>query len=70
LARSVEQPDGPSEHAAGWRQCPDGRWYPPVTGEVRAPTDSAQLTELAELINSGEVTTAIDEVVDDPELAV
>jgi hypothetical protein len=59
-----------SEHAAGWRQGPDGRWYPPITGDVAPPTDAKDLTELAELINSGAVTTAIDEIVDDPELAV
>jgi hypothetical protein len=41
-----------------------------VTGEVRAPSDPVQLTDLAKLINSGLVTTAIGEVVDDPELAV
>ena len=32
--------------------------------------DGDRLIELAELINSGDVTTAIDELIDDPELAV
>jgi len=59
-----------SEHAAGWRQGPDGEWYPPITGDAATPTDPEHLTELAELINSGAMTTAIDEIIDDPELAV
>ena len=60
-----------AEHAAGWRQGPDGRWYPPINeraGLVHADQD--QLAEVAALVNSGALTSEIDEVVDDPELAV
>jgi hypothetical protein len=32
--------------------------------------DAERFAELAALVNSGVLTTAIDEVVDDPELAV
>jgi hypothetical protein len=56
--------------AAGWRQGPDGRSYPPINGEASPPADVDGLAELTELINSGAMTAAIDEVVDDPELAV
>jgi hypothetical protein len=64
-----------SERPAGWRQGPDGRWYPPLTGSAGpdgSPSDHADLplAELAELINSGEVTASIDALVDDPELSV
>jgi hypothetical protein len=59
------------ERSAGWRQGPDGRWYPPINERdepVRADRD--RLAELAVLVNSGALTTEIDEIVDDPELAV
>jgi hypothetical protein len=59
------------ERAAGWRQGPDGQWYPPINEReepVRADRD--RLTELAVLVNSGVLTAEIDAIVDDPELAV
>jgi hypothetical protein len=60
-----------SDRAAGWRQGPDGQWYPPINERnesARVKQDG--LAELAELVNSGVLTTEIDEVVADPELAV
>jgi hypothetical protein len=59
----------------GWTVGADGRRYPTrvepdgtvVTG---SPRSSAELAELAELMNSGEVAREIDRLVDDPELSV
>ncbi len=60
-----------AERAAGWRQGPDGQWYPPINrGQVPKHPGVARLSEMAALVNSGAVTREIDEVVDDPELAV
>ena len=62
---------GVAERAPGWRQGPDGRWYPPINARerpVRAGRD--QLAELAVLVNAGALTTEIDGIVDDPELTV
>lgn len=71
------RPDGTvfsmTERSAGWRQGPDGQWYPPVNavdGEGSVATDQERLTELGVLVNSGALTSEIDEVVKDPELAV
>lgn len=59
------------ERAAGWRQGPDGRWYPPINErEEPVHADRDRLAELAVLVNSGALTAEIDEIVDDPELAV
>jgi hypothetical protein len=59
------------ERAAGWRQGPDGRWYPPINeAEEPVRVSRDRLAELAELVNSGALTTEIDGIVDDPELAV
>lgn len=59
------------KRAVGWRQGPDGRWYPPIN-ESREPVGHSQdrLVELAVLVNSGALTAEIDEVADDPDLAV
>lgn len=60
-----------AERAAGWRQGPDGEWYPPINqGQAPGSSGVARLSEMASLVNSGAVTREIDEVVDDPELAV
>jgi hypothetical protein len=60
------------ERAAGWRQGPDGRWYPPINerDDPAPAADSSRLAELAVLVNSGVLTAEIDEAVDDPDLAV
>ena len=63
-----------AERAAGWRQGPDGRWYPPIN-ERDEPDGAdrdrlAELAELAVLVNSGVLTVEIDGIVNDPELAV
>lgn len=56
-----------SERTAGWRQGPDGRWYPPVNGESKpVHADREHLAELAALVNSGALTPEISAVVDDP----
>jgi hypothetical protein len=59
------------ERGPGWRQGPDGGWYPPINEReepVRADRD--RLAELAVLVNSGAITAEIDEIIDDPALAV
>jgi len=59
------------DHAAGWRQGPDGRWYPPLTQTPGSSRDAdVALHDLAALVNSGDVTRDIDALVPDPELAV
>jgi hypothetical protein len=61
-----------AERAAGWRQGPDGRWYPPINerDDPARAADRSRLAELAVLVNSGVLTAEIDEAVDDPDLAV
>jgi hypothetical protein len=60
-----------TQRTAGWRQGPDGRWYPPVNApEGGAPVEGDRLAELATLVNSGSMTDEIDDVVKDAELAV
>jgi hypothetical protein len=64
-----------SEHSTDWTIGEDGRRYPPRTQLDGTPNQAsgrsrAQLAELAELINSGDVAREIDELVDDPDLAV
>lgn len=60
-----------AERAAGWRQGPDGRWYPPVNERTDpVPADRNRLAELTVLVNSGALTGEIDDIVDDPDLAV
>lgn len=72
LARGPRYPANVAERSAGWRQGPDGRWYPPVNDrdDPARAADRSQLAELAVLVNSGVLTAEIDEAVDDPELAV
>jgi hypothetical protein len=60
-----------TERAAGWRQGPDGRWYPPINDRAESTrAERGRLADLAALVNSGALTKEIDEIVDDPELAV